>query len=61
VLERGERVWVLLPMLGEVEAEAMWGLRGLFGCKFIEPVAAELYGQVLPQLQGTHPGLTDRN
>lgn len=61
VLERGERIWVLLPTLGEVEAQAMWGLRGLFGCKFVEPVENDLYVGLLPQLQGMHPGLADRN
>jgi hypothetical protein len=59
VLERGERIWVLLPGLGEVAGEAMWGLRGLFGCKFAEPVDSDLYAQLLPQLQGVHPGLND--
>jgi len=57
VLERGERIWVLLPGLGEVEGEAMWGLKGLFGCKFSEPLDSDLYAQLLPQLQGAHPGL----
>ncbi|MBO9671426.1 MAG: PilZ domain-containing protein [Sphingobium sp.] len=59
VLERGERIWVLLPGLGEVEGEAMWGLRGIFGCKFAQPVDSDLYAQLLPQLQGAHPGLND--
>lgn len=59
VFERGERIWVLLPMAGEVAGEAMWGLKGLFGCKFAEPVDADLYALLLPQLQGTHPGLND--
>ncbi len=32
----------------------MWGLRGLFGCKFVEPVENDLYVGLLPQLQGMH-------
>ncbi|MBO9579986.1 MAG: PilZ domain-containing protein [Sphingobium sp.] len=57
VLERGARVRVLLPGLGKVEAEAMWSLRGIFGCKFVQPVDSDLYAQLLPQLQGAHPDL----
>ncbi len=59
ILERGERIWVLLPLIGEHQADVMWGLKGLFGCRFVEPIAAEAYTELLPQLHGTHPGLTE--
>jgi hypothetical protein len=60
VLERGNRVWLLLPILGERKAEVMWGLKGLFGCKFMEPVETDTYGDLLPQLQGSHPSMSER-
>lgn len=59
MIERSERIWVSLPDLGEVEAESMWGLKGLFGCKFLEPIEAETYAGLLPQLQGAHPDLSE--
>src|SRR6478752_842558 len=59
-LTHGDKVWLLLPIVGEHEAEVMWGLKGLFGCKFIEPLG-EVYSELLPQLQGSHPGLLDRS
>jgi hypothetical protein len=59
-LTHGDKVWLLLPIVGEHKAEVMWGLKGLFGCKFIEPLG-DVYAELLPQLQGSHPGLLDRS
>ena len=59
-LTHGDKVWLLLPIIGERRAEVMWGLKGLFGCKFIEPLG-DIYAELLPQLQGAHPGLPERN
>jgi hypothetical protein len=60
MLDRGNLVWLLLPIVGERRAEVMWGLKGLFGCRFLEPID-EIYGELLPQLQGSHPGLSERS
>jgi hypothetical protein len=61
-LERGERVWILLPQIGEWQADIMWGLKGFFGCKFVEPIESDTYNELLPQLRGMHPGLAaERN
>lgn len=59
ILERGARIRVLLPLLGNVEAEAMWGLKGIFGCKFVEPVDSDLYPELLALLRGASPDLPD--
>jgi hypothetical protein len=59
-LKHGDKVWLLLPVIGERRAEVMWGLKGLFGGKFMEPLG-DIYAELLPQLQGAHPGLLDRS
>ncbi len=60
ILERGERAWVLLPLAGERRADAMWCLKGLFGCRFREPIEAGCYADLLPLLHGMHPELLEQ-
>lgn len=47
LLERGERVDVMMPVAGLLSADVMWGLKGLFGCKLIEPIDPDLYAEML--------------
>lgn len=49
--EKGDIVHILLPIIGEVEAHVMWGLKGLFGCKFETPIDADLYPQMLAMIR----------
>jgi len=51
ILERGERVQVTLPLAGPLGADVMWGLKGLFGCKFHEPIDPALYRDMLAALR----------
>ncbi len=60
LLERGERAWVLLPLVGECQADVMWGLKGLFGCKFVEPIDGDYYGQLLDLLRSANAPLPDQ-
>jgi hypothetical protein len=47
----GERIFVLLPLIGEIEARIMWGLKGLFGCKFDSPIDADIYPTLLTTIR----------
>jgi len=58
LLERGERASLRLPLVGECQADIMWGLKGLFGCKFIEPLDPDLYAPLLAQLLSAKPDLS---
>ena len=49
--ERDERIVVLLPLIGEIEARVMWGLKGLFGCKFDTPIDADIYPTLLTTIR----------
>lgn len=49
--ERGDIVHILLPIVGEVEAHVMWGIKGLFGCKFALPIDPHLYPQMLAMIR----------
>jgi hypothetical protein len=49
--EQGERIFVLLPLVGDIEARIMWGLKGLFGCKFDTPVDADIYPALLTTIR----------
>ncbi len=55
MLERGERAWVALPLVGEQQADVMWGLKGLFGCRFVEPIDPDLYGRLLGLIRSGEP------
>ncbi len=59
VLERGERAWILLPLVGECQADIMWGLKGLFGCKFLEPLDGDLYGELLGLLRRASTSISE--
>ncbi len=59
ILERGERASVLLPLVGECQADIMWGLKGLFGCKFLEPLDGDLYGELLGLLRRASPSISE--
>lgn len=56
VMERGEALEVMLPLLGPVPARTMWGLRGCFGAQFVVPIDARAYLDVLATARrlGTH-------
>ncbi len=49
--EQGERIFVLLPLVGEIEARIMWGLKGIFGCKFDNPIDADIYPTLLTTIR----------
>ncbi len=51
ILARGERVVLTLPLAGTLGADVMWGLKGLFGCKFHEPIDSALYADLLAALR----------
>lgn len=55
MLERGERAWVVLPLVGEQQADVMWGLKGLFGCRFVEPIDPDLYARLLDLIRSGEP------
>jgi hypothetical protein len=49
--QRGESVAVRLPLIGQVQARVMWGLRGCFGCQFLVPIDARTYLDVLAMIR----------
>lgn len=49
--ERGERIAVLLPVVGELEATIRWALGGRIGCQFDLPVEPLVYRAMLTALQ----------
>ncbi|MBO9576204.1 MAG: hypothetical protein J7494_10735 [Sphingobium sp.] len=51
MVERGELAMVTLPLIGERAADIMWGLKGLFGCKFVEPIEPDLYAEMLAAIR----------
>lgn len=51
LLERGQVLRLLLPLVGEVEASVMWGLKGMFGCKFDMPIDADTYPGLLATIR----------
>jgi hypothetical protein len=53
MLERGERIRVTLPLVGDAEADIMWSLKGLFGCKFVQPIDTDLYAEMLACIRGS--------
>jgi len=53
---KGDRIRLLLPMLGDQEARVTWALRGAFGCQFSEAVAPLAYPRLLAAIK---LGLTD--
>lgn len=53
MLERGERITITLPLVGAAEADVMWGLKGLFGCKFVTPIDPDFYAEMLATIRSS--------
>jgi hypothetical protein len=51
LLDRGERITARFPVLNELNADVMWALKGLFGCKFSEPIDPEFYAELLAAIR----------
>ena len=52
-LEVGDRIDILLPVLGSVKAQIRWSLGGRIGCQFNRPVPTHLYFPFLSALRAT--------
>lgn len=51
VFEKDDRIRLLLPIIGDVEARVAWTLVGVFGCEFTDPIAPEQYPLVLAAIK----------
>jgi hypothetical protein len=55
ILTRGDRITVHLPLVGDLPCHVMWGLKGFFGCKFIDPVEPDTYVEMLTIIRAWAP------
>jgi len=49
--ERNERVRLVLPIIGDVEAQVAWALKGCFGGWFLQPVPEDIYPRILATIK----------
>lgn len=53
--ERGEKISLVLPVVGEVQCQLAWALKGCFGGWFERKIPAGLYPRMLAELAVTKP------
>lgn len=51
---RGDRIRVLLPVAGDVEARVVWSMYGAFGCHFGVPIDGQAYPRLLGAIKARH-------
>lgn len=49
--ERGEKIRILLPLVGDIEAEIAWALKGCFGGWFNENISSATYPRLLATIK----------
>lgn len=48
---RDDRMRLLLPVVGDYQARVVWGLLGVCGCRFIDPIDQATYRRVLAAIK----------
>lgn len=51
--ERDQRLRILLPVVGEVEGQIAWALKGCCGGWFLNAIEPDLYARVLASIQNS--------
>ncbi len=51
LVDKHDRVRILLPVIGDSKATVAWALRGVFGCAFEKPIDDATYPRVLAAIK----------
>ncbi|WP_443970758.1 PilZ domain-containing protein [Sphingobium sp. CR28] len=51
ILVPGEPTMLMLPMVGQTEAQVMWALGGRAGLEFVTPLPLHSYSSILSEMQ----------